>query len=61
MYKHIFIALILIFVSACSDEQQQTDNDGVLQNQIDALDKANQVEQVLSDAMKRRQEMMDSQ
>ena len=61
MRKHILIPLILISISACSDEQQQTDNDGIFQNQIDALDKANQVEQVLNDAMKRRQELMDAQ
>ena len=58
MRKHILIPLILLSISACSDEQQQTDAG---QPQIQAIDKAKQVEQVLSDSVKRREQLMNEQ
>jgi len=51
--KCVYIIPILLFVSACSDKQQEVENDHVWKQQTEALEQAKQVEQMLQDNAQR--------
>lgn len=66
MIRLIFGFLILLSLTACSGERDTIDADGSIEQamsvQLDALEKANNVQQSLSDAVqKRQQEAQESQ
>lgn len=50
MVRYLFLIMTLAGVSACSDERHPVDGDHVWQEQTDMIDKAKEVEQVITDS-----------
>ena len=58
MIKYLFLILILVVISACSDEKHPVDGDHVWKEQTDMIDKSRDVEQLINDAaMQQRQQV----
>ncbi len=58
MSRYLFLMLMLVVISACSDEKHPVDGDHVWQDQTDMIDKARDVEQLVGDAaLKQRQDV----
>ena len=57
-----FLCLVLImFIAACSDEQQQVEGDHVWKEQTDLIDKAHDVESLINDAAQQKKQEIDEQ
>jgi len=56
----IFIAAVLLFVPACSDDDRES-GDHVWKEQTQALDKAKEVEGLLKDASDQQRKIIDEQ
>lgn len=58
--KIIFLATVLLLVSACSDEDKGS-GDNVWKEQTQALDKAKEVDGLLKDATDQQRKIIDEQ
>jgi outer membrane biogenesis lipoprotein LolB len=48
--KYLILSIALFMLTACSDEQHPVDGEHVWKDQTDMIDKAKEVEQVITDS-----------
>lgn len=59
--RYLYVVLMILVTAACSDEQQQVEGDHVWKEQTDMIEKAYNIEPLISDAAKQRQQLIDEQ
>jgi len=59
--KIIFLASVLLFVSACSDDKNKGSGDHVWKEQTQTINKAKEVEELLQDAADQQRKLIDEQ
>lgn len=58
MSRYLFLMLMLVVISACSDEKHPVDGDHVWKEQTDMIDEARDIEQLVNDAaLQQRQQV----
>lgn len=59
--RYMYIVLMMLFLAACSDEQQQVEGNHVWKEQTDMIDKAHDIESLINDAAQQKQQEIDEQ
>ena len=60
MFKLVLIVLPILVVIGCSDEQNKVE-EHVWKDQVDMIDKAKEVEQILNEAASQQQKLIEEQ
>lgn len=59
--RYLYVVLMILFTTACSDEQQQVEGDHVWKEQTEMIDKAHDIESLINDAAQQKQQEIDDQ
>lgn len=61
MARYVFLMCVVAALSACSDEEHPVNGDHVWQEQTDTIEKARQVEQVITDSALEKKQHTEQQ
>jgi len=61
LMRYLYVVLMILFTTACSDEQQQVEGNHVWKEQTEMIDKARDIESLINDAAQQKQQEIDDQ
>lgn len=61
IFVWFFVALTVLLSLSCSGENEETNSDSLLKTQMDALEKAEEVEGIILDSAQQRKNVLEEQ